>query len=80
MQQGTNTLVDDPLLRSCRVVPLTSALKGEMLYRMYLTLAAELGLGDPSNDHRQKGLTTFCCHAGGWRWYGAERKAFVVSV
>ena len=52
---GTTSLVDDPLLRSCRVVPLTSALKGEMLYRMYLTLAADLGLGDPSNDHRPKG-------------------------
>ena len=46
---------DDPLLRSCRVAPISSTLTGETLQQMYLSLAAELGLGHPSNDGQPRG-------------------------
>ena len=48
--EGRATTGDDPLLRSCRVAPISSTLTGEMLHQRYLSLAGELGLGHPSND------------------------------
>ena len=46
---------DDPLLRSCRVAPISSTLTGETLQQMYISLAGALGLGHPSNDGQPRG-------------------------
>jgi len=53
--EGTIALTDDPLLRSCRVVPLRPNPTGEMLHQLYLSLAHELELGSPSLDSRPRG-------------------------
>ena len=47
---GQSTQEDDPLLLSTRVRSLNSALTADELHQTYLTLAKELGLGEPSVD------------------------------
>ena len=52
---GTTDLAEDPLLGSCRVVPMNPNPNGEMLHQIYLSLARDLELGTPTQDGRPRG-------------------------
>ena len=52
---GTTDLAEYPLLHSCRVVPMNPNPNGEMLHKMYLSLARDLELGTPTKDGRPRG-------------------------
>ena len=52
---GATDLLDDPLLRSCRVVPLRPNPTGDNLHQAYLSLARDLELGTPVHDGRPLG-------------------------
>ena len=53
--EGRIHLVNDPLMRCCRVVPLRPNLTGEQLHQIYLALAQDLGLGTPAQAARPRG-------------------------
>ena len=53
--EGTTDLAGDPLLQSCRVVPLNPNPNGEVLCQIYLSLARDLELGTPAQDGRPRG-------------------------
>ena len=53
--QNTTTSAEDPLLRSSRVAAISSTLTGETLQELYLALADDLGLGDPTTDDCPRG-------------------------
>ena len=53
--QDATTSVQDPLLRSSRVAAISSTLTGETLQELYLALAEDLGLGQPTTDDCPRG-------------------------
>ena len=59
ISQGTNESARDPLLNGCSVVSRLSQSKdpyeqAQELYKGYLSLSEQLGLGNPSQDHRPR--------------------------
>ncbi|WP_392345628.1 DUF4922 domain-containing protein [Parasynechococcus sp.] len=52
---GTTTSAQDPLLRSARIAPISSILTGQTLQELYLALAEDLGLGQPTTDDCPRG-------------------------
>ena len=69
--EGTIDPVDDPLLRSCRVVPLSSNLTGDMLHQLYLSMARDLALGAPELDGRPRGAYNLLLSR---KWMGMVRR------
>ena len=55
LAEGTTDLAGDPLLHSCRVVPLNPNPNGEVLHQIYLSLARDLELGTPAQDGQPRG-------------------------
>ena len=53
--EGITDLAGDPLLHSCRVVPLNPNPNGEVLHQIYLSLARDLELGTPAQEGRPRG-------------------------
>ena len=53
--EGRIDPADEPLLRSCRVVPLTPNPTAEMLHQLYLSLAHDLELGTPFQADQPRG-------------------------